>query len=95
MRRSKTMKTEYQYMLFSQVGDTGKTSVWDIVQKGTLNTLGQVKWYGPWRCYSFHTKANCVFNESCLDDIKHFIKQLMDARKQARYERSKNFSPTF
>jgi len=53
---------------------TGKTYVWDILSRHD-EVLGQVKWYGPWRCYALlGVLPSTVFNAECLADIAKFVK---------------------
>ncbi len=75
------MKTIYGYMEFKLQPRRGKTQVWLIENKGSNNVLAVIKWYGAWRQYCFFPFLDTVFNTSCLSDIQHFIKQLMDERK--------------
>jgi hypothetical protein len=78
------MKTEYEYMRFVKMGDTGKTTRWFILNKETMAQLGEIKWYSSWRCYCFFAMPNCVFNKGCLTDITDFIAQLQGLRKKQR-----------
>jgi hypothetical protein len=58
-----------------------KTKVFDVMTKETKNLIGEIRWYGHWRQYSFCPKGNTVFEPTCLNDISAFIKKLMDERK--------------
>jgi hypothetical protein len=68
-------------MDFDKVGDTGKTEVWNILNKKSGFILGQIRWYGPWHQYCFYPSPHCVFNTGCMDDIKKMINELMSARR--------------
>lgn len=58
-----------------------KTSIWIVRQKdGTA--LGDVRWYGPWRCYSFFPLASTVFERKCLRDIADFCERQTQARRR-------------
>lgn len=65
---------------YAGLSPTGKTKVWEVT---TLvgNTLGFIKWYGPWRKYSFFPAANTVFENDCMQDIINFNKQAMAEKK--------------
>jgi hypothetical protein len=76
------MKTEYKYIRFMCLGDTGKTSRWSIHNIRTQAFLGEIKWYSAWRQYCFFTTMDAVFNDSCMLDILHFVKQLSAAHKE-------------
>ena len=58
-----------------------KTETWEITSKGH-DTLGFIKWYAPWRCYSFFPCSSTIFNSTCIKDILDFINKLMEARKK-------------
>ena len=70
------MKTDYKYIRFMCLGDTGKTSRWSIHNIRTQAFLGEIKWYSAWRQYCFFTTSDAVFNDSCMHDMLDFIKQL-------------------
>lgn len=60
---------------FIQINDTGKTKVWAV---GTQYAeLGQVKWYAPWRRYTFYPNANTLFDCTCLKEVIDFISSEM------------------
>lgn len=46
--------------------------------------IGLIKWYAPWRKYSFFPHQNTVFENDCLRDIISFIDKLMLERKIVR-----------
>ena len=58
-----------------------KTKTYWVNPKEGSGSLGQIKWYGPWRCYAFYPFPNCVFEKTCLKDIISFIENLMLERK--------------
>jgi hypothetical protein len=61
-----------------------KTKIWNVRSKDDSCLLGIVKWYGPWRKYSFFPNQNLslVFEETCLTDIATFIKEETKLHKQ-------------
>ena len=77
------MKTEYDYLSFDLTEkQPKKTTSWYCREKSNKNILGYVGWYAPWRQYCFCPVGQTVFNESCLQDIRHFIGQLEEERKK-------------
>lgn len=54
-----------------QPSKSGKTQIWDIlgVRSGLL---GQVGWFGRWRCYAFYPEPNTVFNAECMAMLANF-----------------------
>lgn len=71
------MKMKYQYIYFDLVEELPKTKRWWCRNNKTKSILGVVKWYSGWRQYCFFPEYGCVFNESCLDDISHFLNEAM------------------
>lgn len=70
-----------QYLEFEMVGDTGKTTIWDVLSKSNGFILGKIKWYPQWRQYCFFPTSETVFNHACLKDIHSCIKELMAERR--------------
>jgi hypothetical protein len=66
--------TEGTYIRFVEASgiDPGKkTLAWDVV--GTDGAfLGEIKWFGRWRKYSFFPAENCIFEWICLREIAQF-----------------------
>lgn len=60
-----------------------KTAEYMILAIQGGDVLGVIKWYGPWRKYSFFPHPNTIFETDCLKDIVSFITELMFARKVA------------
>ncbi len=58
-----------------------KTAIYDVIAKDGGHLLGQVRWFGRWRCYAFYPSPDCVFERTCLQDIIAFIIELMTKRK--------------
>ena len=77
------MKTEYKYINFKQLRPKKiiKTTVWSCRNNTGGYELGIVKWYPQWRQYSFYPADGMVFNQTCMEDIIHFINQLREQRK--------------
>jgi len=63
----------------------GKTKRIVVVSKRHLSILGEIKWYGPWRQYTFFPEEATIWNTVCLEDIQTEIKRLMDERAQERF----------
>lgn len=76
--------TDFEFIRFEQVGDTGKTTVWRCVNKRYDTILGAIRWFGSWRQYVFLPAINTFFSSGCLKDIQEFINQLMQERKESK-----------
>ena len=72
---------EPKWITFVLVDQKPKTSVYEVRSKEGNIYLGQIKWYAPWRCYSFFPAPDTIFEKKCLGDIVNFINKLMYERK--------------
>ncbi len=59
--------------------DTGKTKVFQVGCNDAY--LGNIKWYAPWRRYTFFPENNTLFDSNCLNEITSFIDNEMKLRK--------------
>lgn len=74
-------RIESKYMITTPVKFTGKTWVYEVISKSSLQVLGIIKWRAPWRQYWFEPKNKTGFSEGCLKDLAEFIGKLMEERK--------------
>lgn len=65
---------------------SGKTKLWFVVPIGTTGRLGQVRWYAPWRKYTFWADPSCIFEEQCLRDIADFCEKETKKHKRKNPE---------
>jgi hypothetical protein len=49
--------------------------------------LGIIKWHSPWRQYWFEPADGTGWSSGCLDEVRDFIKSLMDERKDLKRKR--------
>jgi hypothetical protein len=78
-------KTEYEYLSFDlKPEQPKKTTAWYCRNKQSRDILAEVKWYPAWRQYCFFPLCLSVYNDACLADISHFLKQLDEERKLLR-----------
>lgn len=70
-----------KWLVFGKLDFLGrKTQFWQVVSvKGAF--LGDIKWFGRWRCYAFFPEEETVFNSECLKDLEIFMGKLMHERK--------------
>lgn len=73
--------SESEYLLFTEIHDTGKTKVWLVLSKRSGDQLATIRWYGPWRCYTMWPSEGTIWNKGCLEDINAFIAAAMADRK--------------
>lgn len=74
---------ESKWIRFVDLGTikNGSTNIYEIVTNDTHSVIGQIKWYAPFRKYSFFPSEMTVFETQCLTDIISFIKDLMEQRQ--------------
>ena len=78
-----------KYIVSIPIKFTGKTWVYEINSKSSGESLGYVKWYGPWRQYWFEP-YNAGFNSGCLKDITQFLDDLMEERRISKIKEEKH-----
>ncbi len=57
------------------------TAMYSVTNKDHGDVLGVIKWYGPFRQYSFIPSSDCVFERTCLRDIASFCEWLTNEHK--------------
>lgn len=62
---------------------SGKTQQWYVTPSDNTETIGEVKWYGPWRAYAFFPWPDCVFEQKCLREIAEFIEHQTSEHRAA------------
>jgi len=69
------------YVRFELLEKKKKTNVYLVVSKSSGASLGRIRWYFAWRQYVFEPFAETVWSRGCMEEVREFIKELMDARK--------------
>lgn len=71
------------YLAFVPAGQSAskKTEVWSVCSRRQGDELGQVRWFGRWRQYSFFPGPETTFNAECLRDIAEFCSVRMKERE--------------
>ena len=77
------MTQSYITFEFDGFSESGKTSVWQVWSKEGGNHLGDVRWFGRWRCYAFFPNHSTVFERKCLRDIADFCERETQSRTKA------------
>lgn len=49
-----------------------KTKRWAIVANDGEVELGEVAWFGKWRCYAYFPLNETIYEKKCLRDIANF-----------------------
>lgn len=58
-----------------------KTKVVDVISVRSGARLGQIKWWGAWRQYTFFPEPETVWNPACLDAVNSALVALMAERR--------------
>ena len=79
------MTHELQWLNVVEVGDTGKTSIYEVRTKDAEpKVIGHIKWFGQWRKYALFPTNDSVFEPECLEDLADLLRKLMDWRRRAK-----------
>lgn len=70
-----------KWIIFKEQATTTKTKVVGVWTKDEKTFLGSIRWYSPFRKYSFWPKHSTVYEKTCLLDIVAEIDRLMEERK--------------
>jgi len=81
------VKTSFKWIKFTQIYDTGKTSVYQVEHHDGTG-LGTVEWYPRWRQYCFCPDGGMVFSKGCLEDINVFMVDLRATELRVRREKA-------
>lgn len=55
-----------------------KTHDYSVINRTSGETIGTIKWYGPWRQYCFFPAAGSVWSSGCLADIQTAVKRIRE-----------------
>lgn len=58
-----------------------KTKVVVVRAARSSEILGEIRWFGRWRQYTFQPERGTVFNRGCMLTIIDYIDQLMKERR--------------
>lgn len=61
-----------------------KTRRWAINAKDGEVQLGEVKWFGKWRCYAFFPLNDTLFEKTCLRQIATFCEMKTNQQRVAK-----------
>lgn len=76
------MEPKYVKFVFARKSPTGKTNIWDVVNKENQVLLGEISFWGGWHSYVFSPKVDMIFEKQCLRDIADFCEA------QTKFQRS-------
>lgn len=78
--------THTKWLTITQIKDTGKTTVWSVVNTQKNELIGHISWDPGWRRYAFNDGV-IKLEEDCLRDLADVIHKLMDERKMTEVDK--------
>ena len=78
------IEKETKYLEFVFREQLEKTKIYEVISKASGNSLGAIKWYGPWRQYCFFPYELTIWNDACLKDIQDFLLRENNIQKEKR-----------
>lgn len=77
--------TQGTWIHFRNLGpaDGQVTNRYDVVTNENVR-LGEVKWFGRWRCYAFAPLGCTVYEPTCLREIAAFCEVETQRRREAK-----------
>jgi hypothetical protein len=83
--------TKAQWIIFAKTGETesGLTSIYQVRTKEEGVLLGEIRWFGMFRSYSFFPAPDTIYETRCLADISNFIENLMKLHRQSKNQGQK------
>lgn len=82
--------THGTYIIFLNCGviPGGKTNRYEVWSKGGEeelgDKLGEIRWFGRWRKYSWYPNADTIYEEVCMQEITDFLKQVNKEHREKR-----------
>jgi hypothetical protein len=72
-----------KWIRFVEADNQGrKTKLFAVIANKGNVWIGDIKWYGAWRCYCFFPVHGSLFEEDCLRDIADFCETQTAAHRQ-------------
>lgn len=63
-----------------------KTDVYLVYSRSSMDELGEIKWYAPWRQYCFFPSEETIWSKGCLNEVNSLIDKFMDEWRTRRSE---------
>lgn len=82
-------KGKYVKFLNAGYSDSGKTHIWEVsTTNNTHDSLGRIRYHGPWRCYAFYPFKETLYEKRCLRDIAQFLEEQTQALRNSWIKKS-------
>jgi len=64
-----------------------KTKTFNVISNHINENIGEISFYGGWRCYIFEPLADTRFSYECMIEIAEFVNKLTKEWKESLIER--------
>lgn len=78
------MKTKYKYIYFAKEQPEAD---WVCYNNHSQAILGFIQWYPKWKQYVIEFTEDIIFNDACLTDIAHFLRQLNQQKPESQRDK--------
>jgi hypothetical protein len=81
--------TQGTHIYFCNLGKTGQggririTNIYEVLTEDNVK-LGEIRWFGRWRCYSFFPFTDTLYEHTCLRDIADFCETVTKEHRAAK-----------
>jgi hypothetical protein len=74
-----------EYIYFRNLGKTDNrvTNIYEVLTEYS-EILGEIRWFGRWRCYSFFPDTDTLYEQTCLRDIADFCETVTKEHRAAK-----------
>lgn len=62
---------DYMFVRYRYPSKSGKTKIFVVTDRHG-GVLGEIKWFGRWRCYAFFPEIETIYNASCMTELAKF-----------------------
>lgn len=73
-----------KFLKFRQISKPdgiNKTYKYEVSNSVTVDVIGLIKWYNPWRRYTFQCVIPVILDKTCMQQIIEIINKLEEERK--------------
>jgi hypothetical protein len=74
-------ESKWIYFVLLPIPLERKTSIWDVRTREGEASLGEIRWFGRWRCFAFYPRADTLYEKQCLRDIADFCEAQTKAHR--------------
>jgi hypothetical protein len=72
------------FIEFREIGQKPKTKIYGVFSVKHGDKLGEIRWFGRWRQYTFFPSNETVWNLGCLVDVIVFLQKLKEEKAETK-----------